>query len=333
MSAVERRRLGTEGLEVPAIGIGCMGMTGTYGDVDASEAIRTIHAALDAGVNFFDTAETYGPFANEELLGRALSGRRDEAIVATKFGFDFAPDGTRLGLNSQPEKVLSVIDQCLRRLRTDRVDILYQHRVDPHVPIEETVGAMARLVEQGKVRHLGLSEAGSTTLRRAHAVHPISVLQSEYSLWERAPETGVLPTTRELGIGFVAYAPLGRGFLAGIVKPADCYPDNDYRRLDPRLQGENFKHNTAIAERIKAIAERKSVLPAQLAIAWLLAQGPDIVAIPGTETRQYLRQNIDASHVVLDARDLEKIDAAVPRGVTRGRRWGPGWAEMLDEDQ
>src|SRR5512143_3531869 len=294
-----RRKLGRQGLEVSALGLGCMGMSQSYGPGDDRESVATIHRAIDLGVTFFDTAETYGPFKNEELLGRALEGRRDQAVIATKFGFRIQ-DGKAVGLDSRPEHVREVVEASLRRLGTDHIDLLYQHRVDPAVPIEEVVGEMARLVRQGKVRFLGLSEAGERTIRRAHAVHPISALQSEYSLWERNLEPRIIPLLRELGIGLVAFAPLGRGFLTGSVKRAEDYPEGDFRRNDPRYQGQNFDANMRAAEAVREVARSLGVKPGQVALAWLLHKGPDIVPIPGTKRVKYLEENVAAAALSLD---------------------------------
>ena len=295
-----KRRLGNQGLEVSALGLGCLGMSQSYGPADEQESIATLHRALDLGVTFFDTAEAYGPYKNEELLGRALQGRRQSVIVATKFGWRFE-NGKIAGLDSRPEHVREVVEASLRRLQTDTIDVLYQHRIDPKVPIEETVGAMADLVREGKARFLGLSEAGEANIRRAHAVHPISVLQSEYSLWERNLEPQIIPLLRELGIGLVPYCPLGRGFLAGSVKRAEEYPPDDWRRDDPRYQGENFDANVRAAGAVREIAAQRNATPAQIALAWLLHKGEDIVPIPGTKRRSYLEENVRAAELSLSA--------------------------------
>lgn len=308
---MERRRLGTQGLETSALGLGCMGMTWAYGKADDAESIATIHRALELGCDFFDTAEIYGPFTNEELLGRALRGRRDEAIIATKFAYDISEDGERRGLNSRPEHIKKVLEQQLRRLATDHVDLLYQHRVDPDVPIEDVAGAVGELVQAGKVRFFGLSEAGPETIRRAHAVHPVSALQSEYSLWERGLEDGILPVLRELGIGLVPYSPLGRGFLTGTAMRAEEYPEDDYRRNDPRFQGANFDANVKAAEAVRDLAERKGVTAAQLALAWLLRQGRDIVPIPGTKRRTTLEENLAAVDVNLTDEEASALEVPV----------------------
>ena len=312
-------------LTVSAIGIGCMPMAGVtkgmYGEADEGESIATIHAAIDRGVTFFDTAEVYGPHVNEELLGRAIKGRREGLVIATKFGFRIGDNGPS-GVDSSPENVRRACEGSLRRLGIDTIDLYYQHRVDPSVPIEETVGAMAELVRQGKVRALGLSEAGAGTLRRAAAVHPIAALQSEYSLWERDVEEEILPTARELGIGFVPYSPLGRGFLTGQIASRDDLPEGDYRRNDPRYSEENFGKNLAIVDVVKDIAGRHGASAAQVALAWLLAQGDDVVPIPGSKRRATMEDSIRAADVTLDADDLARLDAAAPRGGTAGPRYG-----------
>ncbi|MGO9029407.1 MAG: aldo/keto reductase [Acidimicrobiales bacterium] len=319
---MRRRTLG-QGLVVSAQGLGCMGMSEFYGTADEEESIATIHRALDLGVTLLDTADMYGPFTNERLVGRALVGRRHQVVLATKFGNERAPDGTRIGVNGRPEYVRAACDASLGRLGVDHIDLYYQHRVDPDTPIEETVGAMAELVESGKVRHLGLSEAAPDTIRRAHAVHPITALQTEWSLWTRDPETdGVLDTVRQLGIGFVAYSPLGRGFLSGqIRKPGDLAED-DFRRHNPRFQGENFQKNLELVERVKEIADARGVAASQLALAWVLAQGDDVVPIPGTKRRSYLEQNVAADDIVLSDEELRQIDAVLPPGATAGDRYG-----------
>ena len=318
---MKKRALGRQGLVVSEIGLGCMGMSEFYGARDDDEAIATIARALEIGVTHLDTADMYGPFINEELVGRALKGRRDQAIVATKFGNVRSKEGGFLGIDGRPEYVHACCDASLKRLGIDVIDLYYQHRVDDKVPIEETVGAMADLVKQGKVRYLGLSEAAPQTIRRAHAVHPISALQTEYSLWSREPEDEILPTLRELGIGYVAYSPLGRGMLTGEIKsPADFGP-GDRRGMFPRFQGENFAKNLAVVEQVKLIAAEKKVTPAQLALAWVLAQGDDIVAIPGTKRRKYLEQNAAAAEVALTPQDLARIERIAPKGVAAGNRY------------
>ena len=314
---METRTLGTQGLAVSAQGLGCMGMSQSYGSFDDNESIATIHRAIDLGVTFFDTAEVYGPFTNEELLGRALEGRRDGAIIATKFGWEIGTKG-RGGLDSRPVHIREVVDASLRRLRTDRLDLLYQHRVDPQVPIEDVVGAMADLVRQGKVRFLGLSEAGVTTIRRAHAVHPISALQSEYSLWERNLETEIIPLLRELGIGLVPFSPLGRGFLSGTARRAEEYPEGDYRRGDPRFQGANFDANMRAAAVVAEVAGELGATPSQVAIAWVLQQGEDVVPIPGTKRRRFLEENVAAGELRLDQQQMRRLNALEP-GVAGAR--------------
>jgi aryl-alcohol dehydrogenase-like predicted oxidoreductase len=326
---IARRKLGRQGLEVSALGLGCMGMSQFYGVPDDAESIATIQRALDLGLTFFDTAESYGPFTNEELLGRALRGRRDEVVIATKFGFRIEA-GKITGVDSRPEHVREVVEASLRRLGTDRIDLLYQHRVDPAVPIEDVVGAMAELVREGKVRFLGLSEAGERTIRRAHAVHPISALQSEYSLWERHLEARIVPLVRELGIGLVPFSPLGRGFLTGTARRAEDYPEGDYRRRDPRYQGENFDANLRAAEAVRALAREKGATPGQLALAWLLHKGDDVVPIPGTKRRSYLEENAGAIAIALAPQDLAALDAVLPEGKAAGDRYAPELARFLD---
>jgi aryl-alcohol dehydrogenase-like predicted oxidoreductase len=323
------RRLGSQGLEVSALGLGCMGMSQSYGEADERESIATLHRAVELGVTLFDTAEVYGPFTNEELLGRAFADRRDRVLLATKFGFRFAGDQL-LGTDSRPEHVRAVVEASLRRLRTDRIDLLYQHRVDPAVPIEDVVGAMAELVRAGKVRFLGLSEAGETTLRRAHAVHPISALQSEYSLWERNLEADVVPVLRELGIGLVPFSPLGRGFLTGTAKPAADYAEGDFRRGDPRFQGENFAANLRAAATVRELAARRGATPGQVALAWLLHKGDDVVPIPGTKRRRYLEENVAAADLALGAAEIAELDAALPPGATAGPRYGERMLSLID---
>ena len=330
------RTLGTQGLNVSAIGLGLMGMSQAYGtpeERDERESIATIHRAIELGLTFLDTAEAYGPYKNEELLARALkelgSGARDRVIIATKFGFRFGEAGIT-GVDSHPDHIRQVVDSSLRRLDTDRIDLLYQHRVDPSVPIEDVVGTMGTLVDEGKVRFLGLSEAGEKNIRRAHAVHPISVLQSEYSLWERNLEPRIIPLLRELGIGIVPFAPLGRGFLTGAVRRAEEYPEGDFRRGDPRYQGENFDANMRAANAVKDLAARKGATPAQIALAWLLEKGPDIVPIPGTKRRKYLEENLGAVDVRLTREDMAALDAALAPGRVSGPRYSERQQAMVD---
>jgi aryl-alcohol dehydrogenase-like predicted oxidoreductase len=303
---------------------------GTTEERDERESIATVHRAIELGVTFFDTAEAYGPYTNEELLARALKGRRDRVIIATKFGFEFDANGAITGMDSRPEHIREAVEGSLRRLQTDHIDLLYQHRVDPAVPVEDVVGTMADLVREGKVRFLGLSEAGEQTIRRAHAVHPISALQSEYSLWERNLEPRVIPLLRELGIGLVPFAPLGRGFLTGAVKRAEEYPEGDYRRNDPRYHGENFDANMRAASSVRELAGRKGVTPAQIALAWLLHKGPDIVPIPGTKRRRYLEENVGAADVSLNAEEMAELDTALSPEKVAGPRYGPQQMAQVD---
>ena len=316
---METRTLGS--LTVSALGLGCMGMSEFYGQGEESESVATIHAFLDAGGTLLDTADMYGPFTNEQLVGKAISGRREDVVLATKFGNERRPDGSWVGINGTPEYVRAACDASLQRLGVDYIDLYYQHRVDQSVPIEDTVGAMAELVQAGKVLHLGLSEAGDDTVRRAHAVHPISALQTEYSLWEREPETKIFPVLAELGIGFVPYSPLGRGFLTGQLRSPDDFSDDDFRRHSPRFQGENFTRNLELVDRVKELADRKGCTPAQLALAWLLAQGEHIAPIPGTKKRGRLSENLGALDVELSAEDLGRLDELAPAGAAAGARY------------
>lgn len=318
---MKTRTLGHNGLKVSAIGLGCMGMSEFYGEGDDTESISVIHHALDAGINFLDTADMYGVGRNEELVGRAIRERRDEVVLATKFGNVRGPNGEFQGVNGKPDYVRKACDASLKRLGVDTIDLYYQHRVDPETPIEDTVGAMAELVEAGKVRHLGLSEAASDTLRRAHAVHPIAALQTEYSLWSREVENGILDTCRELGIGFVPYSPLGRGFLTGAIRSPDDFEANDYRRNSPRFQDENFSKNLKLVQAAERLATEKDCTPAQLALAWVLAQGEDLVPIPGTKHIKYLEDNIGALNVDFTPEELATIDAVFPPDAAAGTRY------------
>ena len=318
---VNKRRLGTQGLETSALGLGCMGMSEFYGTAGEGEAIATIHRGLELGVNFLDTADAYGPFKNERLVGRAINDRRDEVVLATKFGSVRNEQGERLGIRGDREYVLAACNASLERLGTEHIDVYYQHRVDPNTPIEETVGAMAELVEQGKVRYLGLSEAAAETIRRAHAVHPISALQSEYSLWTRDVEDEILPAIRELGIGLVAYSPLGRGFLSGRIHSVDDLDASDFRRANPRFQGENFQKNLDLVERVDELAASKGCTAAQIALAWALAQGEDIVPIPGTTRVKNLEENVSALDVELSDEELRDLEAVFPKGAAAGDRY------------
>jgi aryl-alcohol dehydrogenase-like predicted oxidoreductase len=318
---LSQRKLGTQGLKVSAVGLGCMGMSEFYGARDDQESIATIHRSLELGCNFLDTADMYGSGSNEELVGRAIKGRRDQVVLATKFGNVRGPNGEFLGVKGTPEYVKQACDASLKRLGVDVIDLYYQHRVDKTVPIEDTVGAMAELVHAGKVRYLGLSEASPKTIRRAHKVHPVSALQSEYSLWERDPEDEILPTVKELGIGFVPYSPLGRGFLTGQIKRFEDLAQDDYRRNAPRFQGENFQKNLDLVAKIEELAAEKKCTAAQLALAWVLAQGDFVAPIPGTKRRKYLEQNLDTANIKLTADDLKRIDQVAPKGVAAGERY------------
>jgi aryl-alcohol dehydrogenase-like predicted oxidoreductase len=318
---MRKRRLGTGGPEVSAIGLGCMGMSEFYGSGDEQESIATINHALDQGVCFLDTADMYGSGRNEELVGRAIKGRRDDVFLATKFGNVRGPNGEFMGVRGDPEYVAEACDASLQRLGVDVIDLYYQHRVDVNVPIGETVGAMAQLVDEGKVRFLGLSEAAPETIRRAHAVHPITAVQTELSLWSRDAEAGVLPTVRELGIGYVAYSPLGRGFLTGQITSPEDFPEDDFRRFHPRFTGENFHQNIALVHEVEAMAREKGCTTAQLALAWVLAQGDDVVPIPGTKRRKYLDENIAALDVKLSDEDLQRLDRILPPGAAAGERY------------
>ena len=327
---MQQRRLGRQGPMVSALGLGCMGMSEFYGPADEGESIATIHRALDLGINFLDTADVYGPHTNERLVGQAIADRRDRVVLATKFGIVRGSDPQARGVNGRPEYVRASCEGSLKRLGVDHIDLYYQHRVDPTVPIEDTVGALAELVSQGKLRYIGLSEAAPATLRRAQAVHPITALQTEYSLWSRDPEDDVLPTCRALGIGFVAYSPLGRGFLTGRFKKFDDLPAGDFRRGSPRFQEANFQKNLDLVRKVEEIAREKRSTPAQLALAWLLARGEDIVPIPGTKQRARLEENAQAVGIALSKSDLARIDAVAPKGVAAGARYAETGMQLLD---
>jgi aryl-alcohol dehydrogenase-like predicted oxidoreductase len=317
---MKKRKLGRNGPAVSEIGLGCMGMSWAYGTPDDAESVATLERALELGVDFFDTAEVYGPFENEKLVGRVLSKHRDRVTIATKFGFKI-DNGRPGGMNGRPENAKAVAEASLKRLSVDVIDLFYLHRVDPNVPVEETVGGMAELVKEGKVRHLGLSEATAAEIRRGHAVHPIAALQSEYSIWERGVEAEILPTLRELGIAFVPFSPLGRGFLTGTLKRGEEMPENDYRRTQPRMLGENFDINMRVVNALRAVGGAKGASPAQVALAWVLAQGDDLIPIPGTKRRKYLEENVGAADIVLTADDLAALDMAAPVGSTAGARY------------
>jgi aryl-alcohol dehydrogenase-like predicted oxidoreductase len=325
------RKLGTQGLAVPALGLGCMGMSQSYGPADEAESLATLDKALELGCNFWDTAEVYGPHTNEALIGRALKGRRDHVVLATKFGFKLK-DGKQVGgeRDSRPETIRAAVEGSLQRLGTGHIDLLYQHRVDPAVPMEDVAGAVGALVKAGKVRYFGLSEAGVANIRKAHAVHPVSALQSEYSLWERNLEAEIIPTLRQLGIGLVAFSPLGRGFLTGAVKRAEDYPEGDFRRNDPRYQGAHFDANVAAASAVRDIAATLGATPGQVALAWLLHQGPDIVPIPGTKRRAYLQENVAAASLRLDAGQLQALGAALAPGRVAGERYASWIMATID---
>lgn len=327
---MKQRTLGRHGPRVSALGLGCMGMSQSYGTRNDAESIATLHRALDLGITFLDTADAYGPYTNEELLGREIRERRSEIVLATKFGFVQGPAAEERRIDGRPEHVRAACEASLSRLGVDAIDLYYLHRVDPLVPIEETVGAMAKLVEEGKVRFLGLSEVGPRTLRRAHAVHPITAVQSEYSLWTRDPEEGVLSACRELGIGFVPFSPLGRGFLSGRLTSMDALPPEDFRRGIPRFQAENFSHNQSVIARLGEVAGEKGCTPAQLALAWLLAQGEDIVPIPGTKRRDYLEENVAAVDLTLSRADRERIERAVSPSTVAGERYSPATMSLVD---
>ena len=328
---LSRRRLGSQGLVVPAMGLGCMGMSQSYGQPDDTESLATLHRAIELGCNFFDTAEVYGPFRNEELLGRAFKGHRHQVILATKFGFRIV-DGKQVGTerDSRPGHIREAVEGSLRRLGTDHIDLLYQHRIDPAVPIEDVAGTVADLVRQGKVKYFGLSEAGVANIRRAHQVFPVTAVQSEYSLWERNLEQDVIPALRELGIGLVPFSPLGRGFLTGEVKRAEDYPEGDFRRNDPRYQGANYDANMAAAHAVREVAEAKGAKPGQIALAWALHQGEDVVPIPGTKRRKYLEENLAAADIRLDAADMKRLDEALAPGKVSGPRYAAGAMSMVD---
>ncbi|MDR3627167.1 MAG: aldo/keto reductase [Ignavibacteriaceae bacterium] len=329
--SLNKRKLGSQGLEVPAIGLGCMGMSQSYGPADERESVATLHRAIELGCNFFDTAQVYGPFTNEALLGKALKGRRNEVIIATKFGFRIE-NGKQVGTerNSRPENIRNAVEGSLQRLGTDYIDLLYQHRIDPAVPIEDVAGTVGDLVKEGKVKYFGLSEAGIVNIRRAHAVYPVTALQSEYSLWERNLEPEIIPVLRELGIGLVPFSPLGRGFLTGEVKRAEEYPENDFRHNDPRYQGENYDENVKAAHIVREIAAVKHVMPGQIALAWLLHKGNDIVPIPGTKRRKYLEENIAAADIQIDPAQMRALDEAMAPEKVSGKRYADWMMSTID---
>jgi aryl-alcohol dehydrogenase-like predicted oxidoreductase len=328
---MQHRKLGTQGLDTSAMGLGCMGMSDFYGDrSDQGESVATIHRALELGVNFLDTADMYGPHTNEQLVGKAIKGKRDQFVIATKFGIvRDANDPLKRGINGRPEYVRASVEGSLKRLGIDTIDLYYQHRVDTNTPIEDTVGEMAKLVHEGKIKYIGLSEAGPETLRRACAVHPISALQTEYSLWSREPEDEIIPTCRSLGIGFVPYSPLGRGFLTGAYKSIEDFRSDDFRRSSPRFQGANFEKNLELVRHIQALAAEKGCTPSQLALAWVMAQGNDMVPIPGTKRREFLEENIGAINVTLTRQDLARIDEIAPKGAAAGERYGAEAMKVL----
>lgn len=326
---LKKRKLGSQGLEVSELGLGCMGMSQSYGSPDDAASIATIHRAIELGVTFFDTAEVYGPYTNETLLGRALKGKRDKVIIATKFGFNIV-NGVSEGLNSKPAHIRKVVEESLQRLQTDHIDLLYQHRVDPAVPIEEVVGVMSQLIQEGKVRFLGLSEAGVETIKRAHKVHPISALQSEYSLWERNLEADILPLLKKLHIGLVPFCPLGRGFLTGSAIRAEAYPEGDFRKGDPRFQGNNFDANLHVVAIIQEIAKEKRATAAQIALAWLLHRGRDFVPIPGTKRTTYLEENVAATKLVLSDKEMKRLTDSLPPGSTAGNRYNEKLLRQVD---